>query len=53
MLFEVSELGAAAGSLASGWLLGPMHRELRRKTKPLSPGAEVSGAKAGEVSSLR
>lgn len=37
-------LGAAAGSLANGWLSGPTHREWRKKTKPPSPGVEVSEA---------
>ena len=41
-------LGAAAGSLANGWLSGPTHREWGKKTKPLSPGVEVSGARSRE-----
>ena len=45
-------LGVAAGSLANGWLLGPTHGELRKKTKPPSPGVEVSGAEVGSLQSL-
>ena len=45
-------LGVAAGSLANGWLLGPTHGELRKKTKPPSLGVEVSGAEVGSLQSL-
>lgn len=45
-------LGVAASSLANGWLLGPTHGEWRKKTKPPSPGVEVSGAEVGSLQSL-